>query len=168
MKKLTCAITVAAFMCVNWYSVAAAPEVNTNNLTTNNTALQSGRSDSFNSGWRFNLGDIAGAEGKNFDDSGWRPLSLPHDWAIEGDFSEDNPSGAGGGALPGGTGWYRKNFTIPDNAKGKQIYIDFDGVYMNSSVYINRHYAGGRPYGYASFSIDATPWLKPGEENTIA
>lgn len=163
MKKLTYAMVAAAFLCA-----ASFPGTATAVQPTGQAMVQTGRGDNFNSDWRFNLGDTAGAESRNFDDSGWRQLSLPHDWAIEGDFSENNPSGAGGGALPGGTGWYRKTFTLPDNAKGKQIYIDFDGAYMNSSVYVNGHYAGGRPYGYASFSIDATPWIKPGGENVIA
>ena len=65
---------------------------------------------SFNNGWTFHLGDVEGAEGLSYDDSGWRKLNLPHDWAVEGDFSKDNPSGTGGGALPGGIGWYRKSF----------------------------------------------------------
>ena len=68
--------------------------------------------DNFDSNWRFHLGEAAGAEQPSFDDSQWRQLNLPHDWAIEGDFSADNPSGPGGGALPGGKGWDRKNLGI--------------------------------------------------------
>lgn len=121
----------------------------------------------FNSGWRFLLADSVSAAAPDFDDSSWRILNLPHDWAIEGDFSIDHPSGTAGGALPGGVGWYRKRFNAPD-AEGKNIFIDFDGAYMNSTVYINGHKLGTRPYGYASFSYDLTPWLHPDGENVIA
>ena len=103
-----------------------------------------------------------------FDDQSWRSLQLPHDWAIEGDFSEDNPSGTGGGALPGGVGWYRKHFVADKADQGSRIYIDFDGAYMNATVYINGHRLGTRPYGYISFSYDLTPFLKWGEENVVA
>ena len=123
---------------------------------------------SFNDDWRFSLGDDSLAAQLDYADSGWRVLNLPHDWAIEGDFSKDNPSGTGGGALPGGIGWYRKIFT-PDNAdKGKHFRIEFDGVYMNSEVFINGTLLGKRPYGYISFSYDLTPYLKWGEKNVIA
>ncbi len=126
------------------------------------------RSVSFNDGWRFRLADDKAMASPGYDDSSWRQLNLPHDWAIEGDFSENNPSGTGGGALPGGVAWYRKSFTIPATDRDKMIYIDFDGVYMNSTVYINGHELGTRPYGYASFSYDITPWLKKDGENVIA
>ena len=125
------------------------------------------RAKSFNSDWKFNLGDSAAMSQPGFNDAGWRVLNLPHDWAIEGDFSMNNPSGTGGGALPGGIGWYRKTFTLPDLSPDERIYIDFDGVYMNGSVYINGHLLGTRPYGYSSFSYDLTPYLHKGE-NTIA
>lgn len=130
-------------------------------------AARDNRAVNFDKGWRFTLGDSSGYSSTSLDDSSWRLLNLPHDWAIEGNFSQDNPSGTGGGALPGGIGWYRKTFTLPAADKGKQIYIDFDGAYMNSTVFINGHELGTRPYGYASFSYDLTPWLKPGE-NVIA
>lgn len=122
----------------------------------------------FNTGWLFALIDNDSVASPAYDDSNWRKLNLPHDWAIEGDFSESNPSGTGGGALPGGIGWYRKDFVVPESDKGKQIYIDFDGAYMNASVYVNGNYLGTRPYGYASFSYDITPYVKYGEENVIA
>ncbi len=125
------------------------------------------RAISFDKGWKFSLGDDNNYSSPGFDDSSWRSLNLPHDWAIEGNFSEDNPSGTGGGALPGGVGWYRKTFSFTSDMKGKQIYIDFDGAYMNATVYINGHELGTRPYGYASFSYNITPWLKPGK-NVLA
>ena len=122
----------------------------------------------FNAGWMFRLCDDTAAIHPDYNDADWRKLDLPHDWAIEGDFSRDNPSGTGGGALPGGVGWYRKAF-IPDKVdEGKRLRIDFDGVYMNSTVYINGRKLGTRPYGYVSFSYDLTPFIKWGEENVIA
>ena len=123
---------------------------------------------SFNDGWCFSLSDDSLAAQVDFADSGWRKLNLPHDWAIEGDFSQDNPSGTGGGALPGGIGWYRKTFIPADGDKGKHFRIEFDGVYMNSEVFINGISLGKRPYGYISFSYDLTPYLKWGEKNVIA
>lgn len=131
-------------------------------------AASDSRAVKFNSGWKFSLGDNAEASNPNFNDSGWRSLTLPHDWAIEGKFSPDNPSGTGGGALPGGIGWYRKSFKLEQSIKGKQVYIDFDGAYMNSTVFINGHELGTRPYGYASFSYNITPYLNPTGENVVA
>ena len=122
----------------------------------------------FNQDWSFHLGSIKGAESKTYDDSSWRKLSLPHDWAIEGEFSEDHPAGSGGGALPGGIGWYRKTFVATASMKGKRIYIDFDGVYMNAEVFINGVSLGIRPYGYISFRHDLTPYIIQGKENVLA
>lgn len=148
MKKLIMVMIVAACALTTW-------------------AATDSRAVNFDKGWRFTLGDSPEYAGGSFNDSGWRSLNLPHDWAIEGAFSKDNPSGTGGGALPGGIGWYRKAFTIPASEKGKEVYIDFDGAYMNATVYINGHELGSRPYGYASFSYNLTPWLKKGE-NVVA
>ena len=129
-----------------------------------------GKTVSFNQNWRFHLGDIANAKDPQFNDSRWRQLDLPHDWSIEGQFSENAPAGTGGGALPGGIGWYRNAFTIPVTAKGKLIFIQFDGVYRNSEVWINGHYLGKRPYGYSTFQYELTPHLVYGsaEPNVIA
>ena len=96
-----------------------------------------GKRVSFNRDWRFQLGNLTNGQWAALDDSQWRHLDLPHDWSIEGEFSKDHPSGTGGGALPGGIGWYRKTFTVPLAQSGKQIFIEFDGVYMNSEVYLN-------------------------------
>ena len=101
----------------------------------------------FGDGWRFALADSTCFSDSGYDDSHWRQLSLPHDWAIEGDFSESNPSGTGGGALPGGVGWYRKTFKLDDAGGKSNVMIDFDGAYMNSTVYINGHELGTRLYG---------------------
>lgn len=123
--------------------------------------------ENFDEGWRFTLGDSIQMSQSGYDDSSWRLLDLPHDWAIEGDFSDSNPSGAGGGALPGGTGWYRKHLRVNVKA-GERYFIDFDGVYMNSTVYINGHKLGTRPYGYSSFRYELTPYLSKNGDNVIA
>ncbi len=126
------------------------------------------RRQDFTADWTFHLGDDSAASRPDYDDTAWRILNLPHDWAIEGEFSRDNPSGTGGGALPGGIGWYRKTFTVDKADEGKRLYIDFDGVYMNSEVFINGHSLGVRPYGYVSFSYDLTPHIKWGGKNVVA
>lgn len=122
----------------------------------------------FNDNWSFSLSDNPKASETDFDNKEWRVLNLPHDWAIEGDFSKDNPSGTGGGALPGGTGWYKKTFIPSNEDSDKIIRIDFDGIYMNSEVFINGQSLGKRPYGYISFGYDITPYLKWNEKNVIA
>ncbi|WP_295674718.1 beta-galactosidase GalB [uncultured Mucilaginibacter sp.] len=122
----------------------------------------------FDKGWRFNLGDVAGGEKLDVKDGTWRVLDLPHDWSIEGKFSKENPATPEGGALPGGIGWYRKTFTVPASAKNKLVYVDFDGVYQKSTVWINGHNLGFRPNGYISFRYDLTPYLNFGGTNTIA
>ncbi|HJS24511.1 MAG TPA: beta-galactosidase GalB [Pyrinomonadaceae bacterium] len=121
----------------------------------------------FNQDWRFQLGDVTNGQDIDLDDSRWRQLDLPHDWSIEGEFSEKAPAGTGGGALPGGIGWYRKSFTVPLTAKGKSIFIEFDGVYRNSEVWINDHYLGKRPYGYISFQYELTPHLIFGSSKNV-
>lgn len=123
---------------------------------------------SLNEDWKFFLTKEAmDASAPGFEDTGWRTLNLPHDWSIEADFNRDNPAGTGGGALPGGSGWYRKHFKMPESDKGKMIYIDFDGVYRNSTVWINGHQLGFRPNGYISFRYDMTPYLNYGEEGNV-
>jgi beta-galactosidase len=118
-------------------------------------------------GWRFFKGEAAGAEQTAFKDTAWRALDLPHDWAIEGPFDRKfNPHDGG---LPFfGVAWYRKHFTIPASAKGKYFSVQFDGAMSNSTVWINGEKVGGRPYGYESFALDLTPYLKFGEENVLA
>jgi len=120
----------------------------------------------FDANWKFHLGDLAGAEQPTFNDQNWRQLDLPHDWSIEGTFRPDNPSGHQGGLLPGGIGWYRKGLNIKETI-GKKYFIVIDGAYKNSSVYINGHLLGTRPYGYATFQYDLTPYLQEGN-NVIA
>jgi beta-galactosidase len=121
----------------------------------------------FNKGWKFFLGNDSNAVSINYNDAKWRMLNLPHDWSIEGSFSEKNPATNQGGALPGGIGWYRKTFTVPVSAKNKNVVIEFDGVYQNSEVWINGHYLGKRPNGYISFRYDLTPYINPSQKNII-
>lgn len=120
-------------------------------------------------GWRFFLGDPAGADAIGFDDARWESVRLPHDWAIRGPIAQSNPGIGRMGYYPGGVGWYRKTFSLPQAAAGKRVRVTFDGVYMNADVWINGHALGRRPYGYVSFGHDLTPWLHgDGRPNLIA
>lgn len=121
----------------------------------------------FNFGWKFKLGDDLNAQLNDFDDSNWRTLDLPHDWSIEGNVKFKNPSGNDGGYFPAGIGWYRKSFHVAASQKDVNTTVYFEGVYMNSEVYINGKSLGIYPYGYTSFSYDLTPYLVYGKINTI-
>lgn len=123
----------------------------------------------FTGQWKFHLGDTSGAQSELFADNGWRVLTLPHDWSIEGTFDEKHPATAGGGALPGGVGWYRKSFVLTTADSEKKIFLEFDGVYRHSEVWINGHSLGKRPNGYISFQYDLTPHLYfDGRLNVVA
>ncbi len=126
--------------------------------------LQARKRQNFDKGWRFILADSANMARVNYNDAHWRLLDLPHDWAVEGDFMASNPSGASGGALPGGVGWYRKHFRV-DNPM--MYFVEFDGVYMNATVYVNGERVYNRPYGYSSFQCDITRFLRTGD-NVLA
>jgi hypothetical protein len=130
-------------------------------------AQQEGREiTNFNLGWKFHKGDITGGQVVTLDDSEWRNLDLPHDWSIEGPFSKENSSCTG--YLPGGIGWYRKSFTVPEKSKNRKFFISFNGVYNNSDVWINGMHLGKRPNGYISFQYDLTSYLHYDRENLIA
>lgn len=120
----------------------------------------------FNNDWKFRMGDELAAKEKNYDDSDWRALNVPHDWSIE--FNFDKKYASCTGYLPGGIGWYRKTFTVPAEWKNKSVQIVFDGIYNNSEVWINGHYLGKRPNGYISFSYDLTPFISEGGQNVIS
>ncbi|MDL2211121.1 DUF4982 domain-containing protein [Bacteroides sp. OttesenSCG-928-M17] len=124
--------------------------------------------ESFNENWKFHNGDTPDASDPAYDDSDWRVLQLPHDWSIEQPFNRENPSATGGGFLPGGIGWYRKSFRFDEKDIEKRLFIDFDGVYMNSEVFINGHSLGVRPFGYIGFRYDLTPHLLTDKPNVIA
>jgi beta-galactosidase len=104
---------------------------------------------------------------RSYDDRSWRKLNLPHDWGIEGPFRQEYPGETG--KLPWwGVGWYRKHFTVPANEKDKRFYIDIDGAMSYATIWLNGRFVGGWPYGYASFELDLTPFIKPAAENVIA
>ena len=107
-------------------------------------------------GWKFQLGDSAQASKAGFDDQAWRTLDVPHDWAFEAPYARNGAQKANGGYKPGGIGWYRKSFELPDSFAGKRVSIRFDGVYMNSEVWLNGKSLGKRPYGYIAFEYDLT------------
>lgn len=111
-------------------------------------------------GWRFHQGDVMGAEAATYDDMDWRKLDVPHDWSIEGDNLRENPGGGSIGFFPTGMGWYRKTFDVKAFDKNKLYSIEFDGIYMLSTVWLNGHELGTWPYGYSSFSYDLTPYLR--------
>ncbi|MCU9533046.1 discoidin domain-containing protein [Streptococcus sp. CSL10205-OR2] len=120
----------------------------------------------FDNDWKFHLGEVAGASGKEFDDSSWSTLNLPHDFSLTQDYTTNGE--AESGYKPGGTGWYRKSFSINDEVAKGRVSIQFDGSYMETEVFINGTSLGVHPYGYNAFSFDLTPHLKVNEENTLA
>jgi beta-galactosidase len=122
---------------------------------------------SFDSGWLFFAGDAIGADQPAFADTSWRPLNVPHDWSIEGPFSETATTTGRGGYLPAGVGWYRKHFTLPQSASGRNVFVEFDGVMANSDVYINGFHLGKRPYGYVSFRYDLTSHVMFGTADNV-
>lgn len=140
------------------------------------------RSRPFISDWRFTHDNalITGPEDPSFRDDTWRRIDLPHDWSNEdvhmqiadsivGPFIKSSPSGILDGFTYGGIGWYRKFFKLDKKDKGKKVFIQFDGVYMNSDVWINGHHLGNQPYGYIPFNYDLSQYLaSPGNENVIA
>ena len=122
----------------------------------------------FDDGWKFHLDDLAGAADITFDDSGWQSLDLPHDWSIELPFSKESGEIATGQTV-GGTGWYRKIFTLQPSQENKIIQLYFEGVYMEAEVWLNGQKVDDHPYGYTSFFCDITSYCNPvGQENTLA
>lgn len=117
--------------------------------------------------WLFHAGEASNAQEKSYDDSQWRPLNVPHDWSIEGGYHKDHPSGNRGGYTQTGVAWYRKALEIPEEALAKKVFIEFDGIYMNSNVWINGHHVGHRPNGYIGFEYELTPYLEK-SQNVIA
>ena len=139
----------------------------------------------FEKGWKFTREDNADFAKPGFNDAKWQNVTVPHDWAIYGPFSINNDkqemaitqdgqteamehAGRTGGLPFVGTGWYRLNFDAPSFEKGKKATLIFDGAMSHARVYINGQEAGYWPYGYNSFYVDATPYLKPGEKNELA
>ena len=148
----------------------------------------------FDFDWRFKPGDVTGAEAQAFDDAAWEKIDLPHDFMIEGKgqaivppggratgagrastlpadpegpFDPRSPGGNSIGYLNGGFGWYRKTFTMPDSSRNRRVFVEFEGVYMNSEVWINGQSLGVRPYGYSTFEYDLTPHLRFGRDTNV-
>ncbi len=118
----------------------------------------------FNDNWQFKFDTANTPDEEGLATAQWSNVQLPHDWSIELNFDETSP----GASLRGGTGLYRKYFTLDNSDQGKNIFIDFDGVYMSSTVWINGQKLGTRPFGYISFRYDLTPYLKfGGQKNEL-
>lgn len=111
----------------------------------------------FNENWKFHRGDISDAQKQDFNDSSWDTVNLPHDYSIDQNFTTNGE--AESGFLPGGIGWYRKTFVVPEKYQEKQLVIEFDGAYMNAEVYLNGKKLGVHPYGYTAFAFDITDGL---------
>ncbi len=128
----------------------------------------------FDFNWKFHRGGVQGAENPAFDDASWRNIDLPHDWSIEdlpGTASPFDPAAISqtqGGFTTGGTGWYRKHFSLSEEMKGKRFILYFEGVYMNATIWLNGKETGKHPYGYTSFWLDITPLIKTGTDNLLA
>ncbi|TJY64496.1 glycoside hydrolase family 2 protein [Sphingobacterium alkalisoli] len=125
-----------------------------------------GKAEKINNDWAFRLGDIEDGAKIDLDLRGWKKVVLPHDWTVKQTLSPSLASATG--YLPGGIGWYRKQFDVSADKQGEKIYLYFEGVYNRSEVFVNGQSLGKRPNGYISFMYDATPYIKFGGENVIA
>jgi beta-galactosidase len=127
----------------------------------------------FDTGWLFNYGDATGAQAATFADTAWRTVNVPHDWSIEGPmppanpFSETAATTGRGAYAPSGIGWYRRHFTLPQTMSGDNVYVEFDGVMENTTVYLNGTELGEHPYGYVSFRYDMTAAAKFGTADNV-
>ena len=121
----------------------------------------------FDAGWLFFQGNATGADQSGFADSSWRTVNVPHDWAIEGPFSQTAATSGRGGYVPSGIGWYRKHFTLPQNLSGRRVFVELDGVMGNSDVYVNGTHYGHHPYGWVSFRYDITASVTFGTSDNV-
>ena len=145
LKKYPYICSMKRIVSVLWMVVAVV-------LLTYGADKQTARKQLFDANWSFSN-----------DSSQWRRVDLPHDWSIEGAFDKDAPAGNDGAYLPTGKGWYRKEFRVESlELREKKLRLYFEGVYMNSEVYVNGQKAGGHPYGFSSFFVDITPYMKIG------
>lgn len=144
---------------IGWWLLAAVAQVAPAAAARWTTALDDG--------WRFTAAAVAGAEQPALDDSGWRQVTVPHDWSIEGPFSATNRTGCAGAYLPAGIGWYRKHFTVPESYQQRRYFIQFEGVMANSDVWINGFHLGHRPSGYVGFEYELTGHLNLGGPDNI-
>jgi beta-galactosidase len=176
---------------------AGAQQVAGDSAATRPTAPRSTRlgRERFDFDWRFRPGDVPGGEVAALDDAAWEKVDLPHDFMIEGKgqaivvpggrgrgggrrgaplptapegpFDPRSPGGNSNGYLNGGLGWYRKTFTLPESARGRRVFVEFEGVYMNSEVWVNGHSVGTRPYGYSTFEYELTPHVTFGKQPNV-
>jgi beta-galactosidase len=171
MNKQLCKIRLWGFALTVLFTLFlnACAVVTTTQAPLDETDIYNGlRGQSFNEVWKFCKGEVTDGQDTALDDSHWENVTLPHDWSIFNTPSRDSAAGAGGGCMDGGVGWYRKTFTISAEDKARKVFIGFDGIYMNSQVWINGKSLGTRPYGYTSFEYDLTPHLIYGKSNVIA
>jgi len=166
-------LTLSALWLLGCLAGCGRPSPAPRDQTRRNTALATGArvsgQRSFDAGWRFFRGEVGEAAQPGFDDSSWRILDLPHDFSIEGPYDGHSPGGYDGGALNGGVGWYRKTFSLSPQSSQQVFALRFDGVYMNSDVWLNGQHLGNHPYGYTSFEYDLTRRVKTdGSPNVLA
>jgi len=154
MKRLTLVFLAAVLFLSSTISIAAEQPARQRQL--------------LDLGWKFTTGVQTDANTENFNDSSWQTVDLPHDWSIGGKLDPNAPMNGAGGFFPAGEGWYRLNFDAPADWLGKQVTIEFEGVYMNSDVWLNGVHLGFHPYGYTTFVYDLTPHLKLGQKNVLA
>jgi beta-galactosidase len=174
MRRIPLLLAALAALPLSLHAAPAAAQAATTAAATTAPAAASQKPrviQQFTTGWRFLQADAAGAEKPAFDDSAWKSVTLPHDWAIAGPVKEDAPSKGAGAFMPTGIGWYRKSFTVSTAdakpAAARRTFVVFDGVMANSDVYLNGELLGHRPYGYVSFVYELTPHLRAGK-NVIA
>jgi len=122
----------------------------------------------FDFNWKFLKADANDAHKIDYNDANWLPVNLPHDWSIEGPFAKENAGGKSGGYVPLGIGWYRKHFSVNPDHKARKAFIQFDGIYKNSDVWINGHHLGKRWCGYIGFQYDLTEHINWDSPNLIA
>ena len=157
------AVMLAASLCVTVLPRAAAGASDNDGVSFTEpevvkvSAVKEERETNFNEGWKFNLGDVNGAQNMGYNDAAWKDITIPHDFSIFQNFTSSGE--AESGYLPGGTGWYRKTFTLPESFEGKTILLNFDGVYSDAYVYVNGTQVGEHHYGYTTFAFDISDAL---------
>ena len=171
LKRLGAAFLAAAMVLQSFGGMAGVSAAENTQMSSEKEVVYANvysdavREQDFDSNWKFFLGDASGAEGANYDDSAWRNVSLPHDYSIEQDYTSAGE--AESAYLLGGTGWYRKHFSLDPSVEGKTVRVDFGGVYMNATVWVNGTKLGTHPYGYTPFSFDITEYVTFDAENVI-
>ena len=156
MKLTHCPVYTALFFSLNFSAFAANDA---------SPAFQPRIVQQWDSDWRFAKGDFATAMSRAFDDHSWRGVTLPHDWSTEEPLSSSY--GSGNGFAAGGVGWYRKHFRLEESAREKLVTVDFDGIYDYSEIWVNGQFVGGRPYGYSSFQVQLSPYLRFGSNDNV-